>query len=52
MFYDLDLKKLVYLVQYIKLVYWLHGRGHNFCLQKSSMPMAGLVYLVYEVSSQ
>ncbi len=26
------------------LVYWLHGRGHNFCLQKSRMPLAGLVY--------
>ncbi len=33
------------LVQSIQLVDQLHGRGHNFCLQKSRMPLAGLVYL-------
>ncbi len=26
-------------------VHWLHMRGrHNFCLQKSRMPLAGFVY--------
>ena len=35
----------VNLVEPIELVNWLHGRGHNFCLQKSRMPLAGLVYL-------
>ncbi len=26
--------------------HWLHRRGHNFCLQKSTVPLAGLVYFV------
>ena len=29
------------------LVNWLHRRGHNFCLQKSRMPLAGLVYFSF-----
>ncbi len=30
---------------FVETVNWLHGRGHNFCMQKSRMPLAGLVYL-------
>ncbi len=30
-------------------VHWRHRRGRkNFCLQKSRMPLAGLVYLVFK----
>ncbi len=35
------------------LVHWRHRRGRqNFCLQKSRMPLAGLVYLDLHVSLQ
>ena len=30
-------------------VHWLHRRGRqNFCLQKSRMPLAGLVYFILD----
>ncbi len=38
---------VVLLVLVLQHIYWLHGRGHNFCLQKSRMPLAGLVYFVF-----
>ncbi len=41
---------LVILVQNSDFSHWLYGRGphtdNRFCLQKSRMPLAGLVYLL------